>query len=273
MREFYLINAKGSRLSLNEEDMFLSDPAGLGMAYESEYKNIENDFYKTMRKIAQKEISGTMNFTEYAGYKKFIDFIQEQPLTLEYKADGDTYYIDGYIDSISKGEIDVFLECPLSFKTTTNFYKRQTYVLSREHVDNSKQYNYSYPYTYNDTSGGAMQYINDTALKHPAKIIIEGYAKKPHWQLMQNKEVLLDGRVNVTIEEGHKLVIESDPAKMEIAEYTKDNEYIANRYAVSDFTTKRFLSFPPGTTELSFSHEAENELKIYLEVREEHESV
>lgn len=273
MREFYLINAKGNRISLNNENMLLTEPAGLGFDYDAEYKIINSTFVKNARSINQKEISGIMSFEEYTDYNTFVNFIQAQPLTLEYKTDAGTYYIDGYIDKLSKGEFDVYLECQMTFKNITNFYKMQTYELSQEVAGDGKVYNYTYPFGYNDTSGGAMQYVNNTSLYHPVRIIIEGYTKNPHWQLMQNKEVLLDGRINITVEEDHKLVIDADPLNIEIAEYTKDNIYIANRYAMSDFATKRFLMFPPGTTELSFSHEADNKLKIYLEVREEHESV
>ena len=40
--------------------------------------------------------------------------------------------------------------------------------------------------------------------------------------------------------------MDSDPSKMEITEYTTDNEFVASRYDCSDFTTERILLLPPG---------------------------
>lgn len=273
MREFYLINAKGERISLNDEKMLLTEPQGLGLEYETTYKKLSVAYKKQSRELLQKTITGVLCFWSYAEYSTFVKFVQSQPLTLEYKANNETYYIDGYMDTLAKGEIEVYLESSFIFKGITNFYKKQTYTITQEAIEDNKQYDYSYPFLYSDISGGSMQYINKTTLEHPARIVINGYAENPRWQLMKNKEVVLTGRINTTVEAGHKLIIDADPLNLEIAEYTKDNEYITNRYGVSDFTTDRFLKFPPGTTELSFSHEADNELKIFVEVREEHESV
>lgn len=93
MREFYLINAKGERISLNDEKMLLTEPQGLGLEYETTYKKLSVAYKKQTRELLQKTITGVLCFWSYAEYSTFVKFVQSQPLTLEYKANNETYYM------------------------------------------------------------------------------------------------------------------------------------------------------------------------------------
>ena len=78
VREFKLINEKGQEFSLMdiENHILLTDPSGLGYAYETEYQQLNNTFIMNLRKFQQGQISGTANFLEYDNYKAFVDFVE-----------------------------------------------------------------------------------------------------------------------------------------------------------------------------------------------------
>ena len=74
------------------------------------------------------------------------------------------------------------------------------------------------------------------------------------------------GKVAAIISEGNKLVVDSAPASLEIAEYTIDNGFVRNLYQVSDFATARFLIVPTGESTLAFAHEGGGEIEAFVEV-------
>ena len=90
----------------------------------------------------------------------------------------------------------------------------------------------------------------------------------PSWALTQGKEVLIRGKVFAEIIEGHKLVVDSSPARLEIAEYTKEGNFVQNLYQKSDFSTSRFVILPVGKSTLNFSHDRNEIIEAYLEVEQ-----
>ena len=68
-------------------------------------------------------------------------------------------------------------------------------------------------------------------------------------------------------------MINSKPASLEIAEYTTDNVFVADKYSVSDFSTDRFIYAPVGTSVLTVSHEGEGDIRATIEVVTLYETV
>ena len=54
---------------------------------------------------------------------------------------------------------------------------------------------------------------------------------------------------------------------MEIAEYTVNNEFIADRYENSDFETDRLVQVPAGKSRFSFTHEGSGLVTAFVEVK------
>ena len=103
--------------------------------------------------------------------------------------------------------------------------------------------------------------VSNTGIdKAPCKIHIFGPVENPSWALSVGGEVLLDGKVTATVDAGSKIVINSSPKSIEIAEYTNDNVYVQDLYQDSDFDTTRFIHLPVGESLMSFSHEGAGEL-------------
>lgn len=109
----------------------------------------------------------------------------------------------------------------------------------------SKHYSYTYNYTYTDSALGGVT-IHNGSIESPLIVSILGAANNPTWALTQDGVVVATGAVTAEIPEGHRLVIDARPASMEIAEYTNDGVYVRDLYAMSDFSTARFLYAPAG---------------------------
>ena len=93
-----------------------------------------------------------------------------------------------------------------------------------------------------------------------------GPVQNPAFTLSRNSNRIASGKVNCNVIAGRKLVIDSNPETMEIAEYTVDNIYIADRYNMSDFTTERLVQVPAGKSRFAFTHDGTSEVIAWVEV-------
>ena len=88
VREFKLINEKGQGFSLMDiyNHCLLTDPAGLGYSYTTEYQQLGETFISNLRNIQQGQISGTLNFMNYDNYTSFVNFVEgSESLRFGYK--------------------------------------------------------------------------------------------------------------------------------------------------------------------------------------------
>lgn len=78
VREFRLLNENGQSFSLMdiENYVLLTEPSGLGYAYEAEYERVGTSFIANIRNIAQGQIGGTINSLNYDNLKALGDFIE-----------------------------------------------------------------------------------------------------------------------------------------------------------------------------------------------------
>lgn len=262
-RKFSLTNKTGATLDLNRKQAFLWQPAGLGWGVEAEYYDVGTSYITGNTKLTHPEPSGSMVFNGYEEYKQFLQFVQVGGLVLGYKPLTDWYYLSCAV-IIEKGEIDHEnnkLICPVTFTGLSQWYAdREEYRKQDENPYNAKTYPYQYNtntpsgeagYTYMTTEGKTE--IHNGAIASPMKITINGLAVNPRYTLYQNGEIVAEGHILATIQAGRKLVINSRPEQMEIAEYSADGEYIANMYSNSDFTTARLFNLPAGDSEMYFT--------------------
>lgn len=268
MRRFKLSNATGAEWDLMRRDAFFHAPEGLGMEREYTTTPTGMEFLILQEQLSQKTVSGEIVFRSYGVYTQFVAFISQGPLFLHY-APGNTWYqIRCEVSALEKSEMTnpFSLICPVSFLCFGTWH--ENLVVSQVQTPaakNTKKYVYSYPYSYAETVAGSAVVPNGD-LESPCTIQIFGPVINPKWALYKSGVQIADGGVNVTIPEGNKLVINSDPLEMEIAEYTLNNEYVQNRYSSSDFSTARFIYVPPGRSTISFTHEGTAGINAYVEV-------
>lgn len=270
MRRFKLINAKGAEWDLTSTASFFQNVGGLGFAREIKTIRAGHDFIVTQDNAKQKSPNGEIVFKGYDTYREFAAFIAHTPLILGYMPENKWYYIKCKVGSLGKTEKDRTtrrLICPIDFIALSTWYsEHRAYPVSVNEAV-GKRYPYTYPYTYVESAAGSVEVENTGILPAPCIIHIFGEAVKPSWALVHDGQIILQGKVGVTIPEGNKLVVNSMPSELEIAEYTVDNEYVQNLYQDSDFSTARFIMLPPGKSIVSFSHETTSALTATVEVR------
>lgn len=268
MRLFKLINSTGAEFDLMRTDAFFHDPDGLGVSNDLSVSRVGDSYFVTDSKDAQPKPSGEMVFSGYAQYDEFLAFCRVGGLVLGYKPLDTWLYLDCWVD-ISKGEISMDnnrLVCGISITGVSNWYAKVVEYKTNLDTGAGKVYPYAYPYTYSSSETGTVA-VTGLTMPSCCKIHIFGPAVNPAWSLYQNGTLVSKGRCIITLETGYKLVIDSDPVSMELAEYTIDNRFVSDEYQHSDFTTERFITLPAGDSELRFTQDDLTVLNAYVEVK------
>ena len=267
MRQFKLTNAKGQEFNLMRKDAFFHDPVGFGFGYLPEVQRVSGNLILIKSDEEQPMPSGSITFEGYRQYEEFQNFVNAGGLVLCYKPLKEWRYLDVEI-SIEKDEIDKStkrLECPVQFTGIGFWYEKITAYRSEKTEGEGKTYPYTYPYTYIDNQAGVIDITNGSKTSS-CRIHIFGPCVNPYYSVSRNGERIADGRIICSIEEGHKLVIDSAPDTMEISEYTVNGDFIADQYGNSDFSTDRLIQLPAGESRFSFSHEGVNTVTAFVEV-------
>lgn len=274
IREFKLRNANDAVYDLNNLDNFFHNFKGLGQEYKVTYMQFGSRYSKSKEILNQKKISGTIRFKSYEGFYNFSRFIQHKPLVLEYTSH-ETYYLDVSIDKLEKSEFEEGgLKCNISMTSLGTYYRTvKKAILENDEESGGKVYPFEYPYTYTDSASGEVIIQSDSVLESPCKIHIFGPCVNPNYTHYVDDKVVATGKINCSVEEGKKLVIDATVIPYSIGIYTTDNEYVENVYEKSDFNTARFLNLKYGKNVISIKHETTEAVKAIIEGRLEYESV
>ena len=270
MRKFWIRNARGETFDMNREDAFFSNPKGLGIARKSSYERLGDIWTVKENYMSQKKPQGDMIFDGYEQYDEFLRIVQYTPLTLLYQPLDTMYYMDVDSFTIEKGEIsykDTFLTCKVVFNGTSPWYLENVFT-RREAAEGGKQYTYKYPYTYVDDAIGEATLQNNSGMEAYCRLVIYGPVKNPSWKVTKGEETIVEGRVLEEIGKDSCLVVNSDPDRLEIAQYDWLGGYEQDLYEKSDFDTERFLYLPPGEARIKVDHAGPAAIKFYTEVRE-----
>lgn len=268
MRQFKLINGIGAELDLMSLSHFFHTPGGLGWGTSSEIQNVGDEYIVTRSSAVRPLVSGEISFSSYKSYEKFLAFIQPGDLRLCYKPVDVWRFLDVAV-TIEKTEADTpfgRMNCPITFTGLSQWYEQARFYRSATAGEQGKRYGYTYPYTYADGESGSVVVQNGRLSSYP-KLTITGPATNPKWYLYRNNERIAAGAVQLELQAGRKLVIDCRPATLELAEYTLNGEFVADRYGVSDFTTERFWELPPGQCTVQFAHDGASAITGYVEVR------
>lgn len=269
-RRFKLINGNGEEFRLNQYGYaWLHDPDGLGWAPNVENVSVGNAFVTIKQLVEAPQPTGEIIFIGYEAYQKFLDFIQVGNTVLAYMPISTWRYLDCVVQ-IEKSEIkpeNDRLVCPVTFIARSYWYESvQVYTATGEVLDSDKKYAYNYEYTYGDTGSGTVA-VHNGQLPSFFKLSIIGEAINPRYRVFKGGEVYKEGRILTTIPAGRKLVVNTHPAAMEIAEYTLADEFVQDLYGASDFTTERIFELPSGTSVVAFLDDSLNVTQGYVEVK------
>ena len=267
VRQFKLINGNGDEYDMTRPEALFFEPNGLGWGQNATVMKAGDGYILTDLQSAQPAPSGSMVFRTYQEYETFLAFLQVGSLTLCYMPISTWRYLD-VIASIDKSEIDWqndHLTCPMTFTALSGWYEKLV-AYQAQPSGGGKTYSYTYPYTYTSSAAGTVEIPNGNLASCP-RITIFGPVDTPTWALYQGGTRLETGRVNLEVPTGHKLIVDANPSTMEIAEYTNDGVFVANRYADSDFTTARLFMLPAGPCSIVFTQEGVGVVNAFVEVR------
>lgn len=265
MRRFKLMNSTGAEWDLMSKQSYFNAPSGLGYSKSFETIQAGTAWLVSNEETTQYSITGEMVFFSYAKYQEFVAFTAKAPLTLMYAPEKTWYRIRCRIQTLSKGEFkNGYLSVSVVFIAFGLWHEAVT-VKKAGNKSTGKKYSYAYPFEYVETTIGSAR-ITNGGIESPCKLHILGAVVNPAWTLTQGSIKISEGTVTATIPEGHKLVVNADPAEMEIAEYTLNGEFVKDLYSNSDFSTARFIYVPAGESTLTFTHEGTGTIDAYVEV-------
>ena len=277
MRQFRLYNATGESYDLNDLDFFFENPEGLGAVRATTYRQIGGRFVPQNDTLSQTPIKGQIGFKDPNAYDKYFSFMlfaAERPLRLDYTPNNITYSIDCYMQVIEKTELDLRgLTCPVEFRPLSPFYRLLSSESSEGGSSDGKVYDYTYPYTYAESTPGTSVLESNTKEESPCRIIIFGPLINPRWTYYNNGVLKASGALTGSIPDGHRLVISTMNIPYSIEEQDPTGNVIRDLYGSADFETERFVHFQKGTNRVSIGHEGTNTPRLIVEARLYYDSV
>lgn len=117
-------------------------------------------------------------------------------------------------------------------------------------------YTYDYVYADEDEGKNVFQVDNHSVYigssKHsPCEITIYGPCENPHWQVTQGSKILQSDGFNLTVPEGHRLVVSSNPQSQRAVLIALDGT-VSNVYQQQDLSKSNFVTFPVGRSKILF---------------------
>jgi hypothetical protein len=298
------MNSRGETLDLlNQNGAMFFEPEGLGYEEEADWLRLGTTFRPVNITPAHRTISGKMYFLgeekAYENYYKFVRFIRQNPLTIEYTA-YDTFKIDVRVQSIDKSELTTYgtLECKINFLALGPFYKFDTYYIAPpkryglpivnqdksnivDHVDDlvvtggpqGTTYDYVYDHVYPEEEFRTAVFDVDFADYAPLRVSIYGPCTNPQWMHYADENFVASGKYNGFIAEDRILVIDSTSVPYKIYETDLNGDFQGDRYGGCDFSTERFLFAQNGRNRVTIAHDDPDEVGYKVEVKQCYESV
>lgn len=272
VRQFTLINAVGEEYDVTTKEVLLTEPSGLGMKRENNYRRVGNRFFLLSKRRSQTQFQGTLVFTPHDAYIKFNEFMAfctKEPLKLRYKPiDNYDYYIargtfpvwdyvfyqDVMIESIEKGELTKYgsLEPKISLSALTPWYR--DLVIQSITADTSSgviwEESSTWPWHWESSSGRNITIESDAHMPSPCILKIPGPAVNPRWTQYVNGKKYATGYCEVVVPYGHFLVIDNISESPSITLVNGNDEIIRDVYQDGDFTQKRFIEIQNGTNSI-----------------------
>lgn len=257
VREFRLINEKGQEFSLMNIHNYclLTDPSGLGYAYETEYQQLGNTFISNLRNIQQGQISGTLNFINYDNYASFVNFIESsESLRFGYEipySDGSIrqYFKDIQIQSLSKTQLQQngILSEAVVFDCLSLWYEENTVIYTIEPQTNEIRWDFRWDSRFTDYDTRNLQYINQGHVEAPIYVEMNGHLVNPQIELYVDGELYQTVKITVEIAEYEKLIYDTRENQFYIGKQNTDGT-LTSLFSLDyiDFENDNVIRLPKG---------------------------
>ena len=238
VREFKLINEKGQSYSLMDIHNYclLTEPSGLGYAYENNFEQIGNTFVSNLRRIEQGQVVGQVNFLNYDNYKKLIDFIESsEKIRFSYKIpfedSSKEYFKDVVIQSITKTEIqpNAVLSETIIFDCLSLWYEEKSTIFEIEQLEDEIRWDFVWDSRFTDYNSRNLSFINQGHVEAPILVQMDGYLLNPKLELYVEGELYQEVTITTEITQYEKLLYGS-----------KENDFYINRENADGTLTSLF---------------------------------
>ena len=269
-RKFKLINSIGAEYDLCNLNHALYSPDGLGFDKSFDSVQVGSAFALVEDKLNQQTITGEIVFKSYEYYSEFKEFISGGSLTFAYQPRNYNiwYYRSCEVKNLKKSEIDKTthrLHCSVDFLCFSQWYESVIAERTVYEVSENSIFPLTFPFTFADKNINEVIIVNTNVDPAPCKIEIFGPCSNPRWELKNSSGTIVNGRVSISLNEGERLIVDSNIESMCIVKMTEDSE--TDVYQHSDFSTGRFIYAPNGRSILRFYHDSDYALDITVEVR------
>lgn len=298
IREFYLRNANGQTLNLNDfEFEFLHSVKGLGREKKLKVKQVGSHFEVVNTTKDIEAITASIHFTKPNAYQKYFDFVQfcaVEPLTLIYNpekfvqtpgADIKGYRRECILTKITKEGYNMGygeMSCPLEFSCLTPWYDTVYVQSTPTEAAGTKAYGeneYEFPITFPMAISNTVEIVSDSRIEtgSPCRIRIYGPITNPSWTLYVNGVEKISGSVGtdeetVEIASGNYLEIDTINGRS-IKQYRNTGAFVSDLYQSADFSKKRFVMLGNGNNVITVTSQGGEQVKLSVEAHIEYESV
>lgn len=225
IRQFYIENSNGERISFVDKSHFLSQPDGLGFETSPTYIESNKGFYTIVdKKPSQGNIGGMIVFTNrqtaYQDYRTLTKWINAaETLSIVYIPYGTTeYYCDVMVTRFLKSEKTEYgwLECRMDLSVLTPYYSKQNLVFDFfEEDENSLRLPTRFPFRLGASSVPNAVSLNlDGDFDAAFRLNIVGLQNNPVINLVSSDKYELLGQLkfnNLTVPSGSSLIVDTRP--------------------------------------------------------------
>lgn len=231
VRKFILINENGQEFSLMDlyNYCFLSDPSGLGYAYNTTYEQLGDRFLTNLRKFQQGQITGVLNFVNYDNYRNLVNFIESSEqlkfaYKIPYKTGTKEYLKDIQIQNLSKTQIQPngILSETVIFDCLSLWYEENTVTYTVQPVENEIRWDFSWDSSFSNYDSRSLQYINQGHVEAPIYVEIDGQIVNPKIELHIDGQLYQSVAINTTIDQYEKLIYDTRENQFTIAKENTD---------------------------------------------------
>lgn len=271
IRKFYLENEIGERKSLNG-DIFLQNPAGLGVSLDPSFANIGMGFFTniTDEEEPQMPVLGDLVLKKkaYAEYKAFVDWIiAAEKLFLIYNPAGNAeYFRQVDLAYITKTELGVgrWLTAPVAFSPLTPWYLPRPLVLTMETATAAMRFSFRMDNVLRFPNAGlgnfTVELQNSGHIPAAIRFEFSGSVESPKLDLTDavSSEVYGSCRIDTSTEAGEVLIISTEYLQPKAEKISLGGSH-TDLLDFLDVSNDPFFRVPPGRLcRLRFSSASES---------------